>query len=146
MPIEREFLMMRLELPPIFLCTNKQEFDKNMLKWGFESLNWLDDEAGACCHTFNHPDFGLMFVVSMRMKAPDHIDNIGVACLIVHEATHVWQRICEFAGEDSPGAETEAYTIQSISEALMRQYVNRKWRKSRAGWVLRETSSRSKEK
>lgn len=37
---------------------------------------------------------------------------------IVHESVHVWQKIMEYMGEDNPGIETEAYTIEYIVKEL----------------------------
>ena len=48
--------------------------------------------------------------------------GIEVACLLVHEAVHIWQRTCEDYGEHRPSAEFEAYAIQNISQQLMQSY------------------------
>jgi hypothetical protein len=45
-----------------------------------------------------------------------------VISTIVHEAVHVWQFICRVIGEDDPGIETEAYSIQHITEMLIDAY------------------------
>lgn len=41
---------------------------------------------------------------------------------ILHESVHVWQAICKYMGEDNPGIEAEAYTIEYIAKELMLQY------------------------
>lgn len=47
---------------------------------------------------------------------------IGVVALIVHEAVHIWQQICEHIGEKTPSSEFEAYSIQAITEELLLAY------------------------
>ena len=129
--------MMEIVLPPIHLCTNREEFDLNMATYDMPAREWLDDQAGACVHNLYHEDTGPFFIVSIRMQQYEHHDNISTACMLVHEAVHVWQLICQHYGEDAAGMENEAYSIQAISDNLMRQYVARKWKKSRGGWVDR---------
>lgn len=41
---------------------------------------------------------------------------------IVHEAVHVWQKMISFIGEESPGIEAEAYTIEHIAKMLYTHY------------------------
>jgi len=56
---------------------------------------------------------------------PDAIkaDPIEVAGVLVHEAVHVFQRLCDSIGEDAPSREFEAYSIGNIAERLMREFV-----------------------
>lgn len=49
-------------------------------------------------------------------------DKLTVLSLIVHEATHVKQFLCEHIGEHSPSAEFEAYTVQQITHNLFVEY------------------------
>jgi hypothetical protein len=51
-------------------------------------------------------------------------DALEVIMTIVHESVHVWQFICRVIGENSPGIETEAYAIESISRALIEAYTS----------------------
>jgi len=43
--------------------------------------------------------------------------------LIVHEATHIKQKIMHTIGETNPSAEFEAYMMQNISANLMLAFV-----------------------
>lgn len=52
----------------------------------------------------------------------DGRDPVGIVGLIVHEAVHVWQYMCEYGGDESPSRETEAYAIQLIACELMAAY------------------------
>jgi hypothetical protein len=51
-------------------------------------------------------------------------DPLEVIITIVHESVHVWQFICRVIGESSPGIETEACAIESISRALIEAYTS----------------------
>jgi hypothetical protein len=46
----------------------------------------------------------------------------NVLFTILHESVHVWQAIMQYMGEDNPGIETEAYTIEHIAKQLMLEY------------------------
>lgn len=47
---------------------------------------------------------------------------LNTAALLVHEAAHVWQDICEGIGEARPSSEFEAYALQNIVEDLFTAY------------------------
>lgn len=53
---------------------------------------------------------------------------IEIAAVLVHEAVHIWQRVCLCLNETTPSDEFEAYSIQWISQNLMFQYAE--WLKS----------------
>lgn len=40
----------------------------------------------------------------------------------IHEAVHVFQKLRKYIGEDSPGDEWEAYTIEYIATSLIKEY------------------------
>lgn len=46
----------------------------------------------------------------------------GIAAALAHEAAHVWQYIKAHIGEESPGAEQEAYAIQGITLELIEAF------------------------
>lgn len=50
-------------------------------------------------------------------------DPLEIIMTLVHEAVHVWQFICESIGEQSPGIEMEAYSIEAISRGLIDAYM-----------------------
>jgi hypothetical protein len=85
---------------------------------------FVSRDANACCHFFENDKNGSTTVMvcvdleKMKEKSP-----IEVACKIVHEAVHVYQECMEYIGEKNPGREFEAYSIQHISEQLMKSYV-----------------------
>lgn len=63
-------------------------------------------------HRPDHVESGICCIVCMD-GYQEH-SPVEIAGLLVHEAVHVWQRYCESMGEESPGAEQEAYGIQPL--------------------------------
>lgn len=45
---------------------------------------------------------------------------------LVHESVHVFQKIMHEIGEDEPGYEIEAYSIQNIFSTLLNEYARQK--------------------
>jgi hypothetical protein len=75
----------------------------------------------ACVHNLTDPDGNVVAVLCMY----GHQDRpaIQVAGLLVHEAVHIWQEHCSCIGEENPGVENEAYSIQGIFQELAVMYV-----------------------
>lgn len=83
---------------------------------------WMDTaRQKAVVHTWEK-DGKLTCVVCMHPDALD-ADPIEVACSLVHEAVHVFQRLCDSIGESQPSREFEAYSIERLAERLMREFV-----------------------
>ena len=61
-------------------------------------------------------------IVTLNERFDKERDRVGVVCLLVHEATHVWQAIREDIGEHKPSHEFEAYAMQNISMNLIQAY------------------------
>ncbi len=64
----------------------------------------------------------LGYVCLVVINTAEMSDGIAIAGVLVHEAVHVWQYFCEDIGEENPSVEFEAYSIQAIAQALMRDY------------------------
>lgn len=67
----------------------------------------------------------LTCVVCLHPDALIAADPIQVACTLVHESVHIFQRLCDSIGEVCPSREFEAYSIERIAEQLMREFVRR---------------------
>lgn len=119
-----EWLNRSMIVGPYFtLCLSSEAFraEVDRLKWS-DTGPWLSCEhADATTHFGANEDGELTAIVCMR--PPGGRDPVTVAGLLVHEAVHVWQRWCDRVGEHSPGAETEAYSVQWLSQQLMWEFV-----------------------
>lgn len=108
--------------PYMTLCLSEREYLAAAKHCKVTPDQWLDlDRQMACVHTWER-DGKLTSVVCLH---PDSrtADPIEVACTLVHEAVHVFQRLCDSIGESSPSREFEAYSIERITEQLMREFV-----------------------
>ena len=84
---------------------------------------WLIQDSLATTHYFSTPKGSRVSIVCIPITP--ETDGIDVATLLVHEAVHVVQEYFRYIGEDNPGNEIEAYTIQNVSASLMRAYRDR---------------------
>lgn len=114
-----------VRLPRMVLCLELAEFLAVAATCGVaQPGSWIDLDASlAEVHTWE-VNGDLVCVVCLH---PDCVggDPIQVACVLVHEAVHVFQRLCTSIGEVTPSKEFEAYSIEHISEALMREFARR---------------------
>lgn len=106
----------------VAICVDENAYLREMYRFGIKvpssfvisgmaaTMHWLDDTTGT--------GESVAIVCIDPEKAKD-LDGIQLACLIVHEAVHVFQNICQHWGEDSPSKEFEAYSIQRLSQQLM---------------------------
>lgn len=111
--------------PHLALCLSAKEFQQAARHCKVESPGpWLDEERHmALLHTWESKG-AITCVVCLH---PDALgaDPIAVAAALVHESVHVFQRLCDSIGEGAPSREFEAYSIERISEALMRDFARR---------------------
>jgi len=109
------------------LCTDDERYQRFMSAIGVgQSTVWLQGGCDATTHQLQSPDNHLSIVVCV--DAGHTLNPIEIACLIVHEAVHVWQFYVDYYGEDKPGSEHEAYSIQIITQRLMESYVEQKFK------------------
>ena len=86
------------------------------------------------CTWFAAPDGKLCALVTIAERI-DGMDPVGLVGLLVHEAAHVWQKICEDIGEDAPSMELEAYALQNITLALIEAYRDTRPGLARKRWA-----------
>lgn len=110
--------------PYLYLATSEQEYRKALKRLGItetESGPWVRDRATATTHIFQGKGNGALSCIVAIRPEPE-LDTIDIACVLVHEATHVWQEHCSRIGETHPSQEFEAYAIEHIAKRLMRAY------------------------
>lgn len=111
--------------PHLLLCLTETEFLRAVRHCSVPNPGgWLDEgQQAACVHTWEKDD-RLICVVCL---APDTLDRdpVDVILTLVHEAVHVFQRLCDSIGERAPSREFEAYSIERIAESLICEYRRR---------------------
>lgn len=81
------------------------------------------DGATACgCTRLLRDDKGKSVILVMLGQSLPEDDPMEVMMTLVHEGVHVWQFIRQVIGEDAPGIEMEAYSIECIARELVSAY------------------------
>jgi hypothetical protein len=108
----------------IGLCLSEEGFKREMKRLDVPRDNWppfVPDGSQASVHCFEKKaGANICAIICMKDFANKPIDL--VRGLLIHEAVHVWQQICETINEDNPSSEFEAYSIQGIAIRLIDAY------------------------
>lgn len=109
--------------PYLTLCLSREQFLRAAKHCGIDNPGeWMEEgRHTAVVHTWEK-DGKLICVVCVHPDARG-ADPIQVACTLVHESVHIFQRLCDSIGEHAPSREFEAYSIERIAERLMREFV-----------------------
>lgn len=112
--------------PHMTLCLSEKEYLAAARHCKVERPDaWMDESRNmAVVHTWERAG-RLTCVVCLHPDALVSTNPIQVACALVHEAVHIFQRLCDSIGESEPSREFEAYSIERISEQLMTDFVRR---------------------
>ncbi|MCA8017759.1 hypothetical protein [Burkholderia metallica] len=115
-----------LEMPcHLALCVTEGAYRREMQRLKIDAHPpFTIDGKEATAHWFDNRKGGQhLAIVCIDRAAMVGCTGTQIAGLLVHEAVHVFQRICRALGEESPSPEFEAYSIQRIAQDLMRLYV-----------------------
>ena len=99
------------------LCKSEEDYHKTLKKLGMPISEWSDfvtKDAATNLFMVKGKRHAIVCIGSTKGYTKEQINS-----LLVHEAVHVWQDICEQIGERFPSDEFEAYGIQMISQNLM---------------------------
>ena len=107
------------------ICLSEKQFKQQMQIAGVPKTDYPESYQGsktsnATCWTFTpsakdkYKEFIIVTVDNWQDKTPEQ-----VVALIVHEATHIKQKIVNRLGGIDVGAEFEAYTMQNIVQNLL---------------------------
>jgi hypothetical protein len=106
------------------LCLSEADFQHELRRLKVPAREWPDflgsSVANATCHFLERTDGKRLAIICLgdtEGRLPVEVNG-----LLVHEAVHIWQRICEDIGERRPSTEFEAYSIQFLSQELMHAY------------------------
>lgn len=109
--------------PHLALCTTEAQFNAALDHCEVPKHRrpeFMPPNAEGATVTLESATHGLTCLVCIRVdEKRDPVRTVGI---MVHEAVHVWQRHKSRIGESAPGAESEAYSIQSIAERLIEAY------------------------
>lgn len=110
----------------IALCVTERQFQRELERLNLDRDRWpafIKCGADATVHFFtcDDADDGKNAAIVCISQKADR-DDLQVYAMLVHEAVHIWQEICEDIREDDPSSEFEAYSIQALSQRLMYAY------------------------
>jgi hypothetical protein len=113
---------MTVKAPMMALCLNEAEYLAACKECGMDDGDeWCDGLSGAKMHS---QGLGELYCI-VCMNTPDGTNPIEIAALLVHEATHIKQKLMLSIGEKEPSPEFEAYTMQNICQELFCAYAEK---------------------
>lgn len=112
-----------VQAPYLALCLSENEFQAALKQLKEPPCEGIPPGMCGATHTFTRD--GKISCVVVMADGYQEADGIQIASLLVHEAVHVFQRLCHSIGETSPSSEFEAYSIERIAERLLREFARR---------------------
>lgn len=109
-------------MPDYMLCLSRADLSRQLRRMGLPTDAAEFPATGANMHTFDAEGGGPALCIVCLSDVSGHT-GVEVAALLVHEAVHIWQEIRDGLKEDDPSAEFEAYSVQSLAQGLMSEYV-----------------------
>lgn len=102
---------------PVFIgfCPNEKAWKREMKRMGRDPAECRYSTSDGHLATFFRNDEPPICIITIKDGAENERCLSAIVGIIVHECTHVWQEIREYIGEDKPGAENEAYTLQTLT-------------------------------
>jgi len=107
------------------LITSEEEWLAEMRRLDIKDPElWIPKTAGACTHEFEG-DKGQDDFCIVTMRYDGTLSYNEYVAMLVHEAVHVFQKICKVIGEKYPSIEFEAYGVQTIAMDLMYHFAEK---------------------
>lgn len=101
-------------------CPTEAAWNKELARLG--RPNELYPSSDAHCLCLTDDDNKYCCIVTVRDGLEKTYSALEISCMVFHEAVHVWQFLKERIGEEDPGAEMEAYALQSIAQELLYRF------------------------
>lgn len=110
-----------IEGPYLALCLTEKDYMKALkhLKVPANKAPPLNEAAAVTMH-FENGEGDSVCIVSVDLRK--NPNKRRVHSLLNHEAVHVWQYFCKEINETNPSPEFEAYSIQAITDTLIKEY------------------------
>ncbi|MBI5940144.1 MAG: hypothetical protein HY859_06935 [Caulobacterales bacterium] len=105
-------------------CPSEVAWNKAMKRLGVKDAAY--PTVAGCCTEFASDRYGVCVIVTLSPTLAKPREPLEIIGLIVHEATHAFQKVCLDMGEDEPSCEFEAYSMQAITQQLI-QAVDNTW-------------------
>lgn len=103
------------------LCTTEKEYLGELARLNVKYPDkWVKEISGARTHFLDNDKGSTCAIVCLPLKEDHTI--LEHEALLVHEAVHIFQEICDTWGEKKPSPEFEAYSIQRITLNLLHQF------------------------
>lgn len=109
--------------PYYTLCLTERTYRQALRHLKVPKKNWqpfVTPKKNATVHAYY---CGPKLCSIVCMKDYEGKDPITIAGLLVHEAVHIWQHMCDAMNESAPSIEFEAWSIQWIAQQLMWSFV-----------------------
>ena len=106
---------------PVFygFCPSEVAWDRQMKKMGIKGEPYPGDDGRMTCFKAGG---NATVIVTITDGAEGTHSLLEIVGLLVHEAVHVWQEIQKHIGEDAPGSEVDAYSVQAIAQELLEAF------------------------
>ena len=106
------------------LCLDVETFDAELKRLGIrERPNMLKNStSNATVHFLTHAD-GKTHCAIVCLPKWDKFTPAQIAGLLVHEASHIFDKHCDIIGEYEPSSEFKAYALQLITQELMLSFL-----------------------
>lgn len=114
----------------IDLCRSRSGFKRRLKRLNIPRDQWpefIPEGSDACVHFLDSGGVvALVCFGNIRKR-----DLPQIVALLAHEAMHIWREIREIIGERDPSSEFEAYSVQSIVQHLVSQYMRSERKRKR---------------
>lgn len=110
---------------------SENDYNAEMKRLGLEnnSFPFMNPGANATFHTIPRSNQNTLLLICIDAKSAKKREKNAVIGLLVHEISHMVDRIFENIGEHTPGSETKAYLLQYLTQEALEAFDNWKPKK-----------------
>lgn len=111
--------MHRLDIIPGFwygFCPDARTWTREMKRLKVDAGSYPTSDARCTRLSKGNDEIDIITIGDHKQTA------MSAVVLLVHESMHIWRHCRQLIGEHEPSSEFEAYTVQTIFEALLRDF------------------------